>query len=117
MSVAVPDLVLVRSMLLALDTDRELYLFSSLAEAEAWLEAIDIENEEYDFCDDSGQRFTAEITSPVTKMRSGEFRLVPQGEPDPSLPLTFWASARHLARSSGEIMTLDDLSARLHAKI
>jgi hypothetical protein len=104
-------------MLLVLDTDRELYLFSAVAEAEAWLEAIDVENDEYDFCDESGQRFGPEITSPVTAFGAGAFRLVPQGERDTSLPLTFWASARHLARSSGEIMTLDDLSARLHAKI
>ena len=48
---------------------------------------------------------------------AGAFRLVPEGEPDPALLLTFWASARHLAQPCGEIMTLDDLSARLHAKI
>jgi hypothetical protein len=104
-------------MLLALDSDRELYLFSTIAEAEADLEAIDIESEEYDFCDESGQRFRAEITSPVTRVRSGAFQLVPEGEPDASLPLTFWASARHLSQGCGEIKTLDDLSARLHAKI
>jgi hypothetical protein len=104
-------------MLLVLDTDRELYLFSTIAEAETWLEAIDIENEEYDFCDESGQRFGAEITFPITGLGSDAFRLVPQGERDMSLPLTFWASACHLARSSGEIMTLDDLSTRLQAKI
>jgi hypothetical protein len=104
-------------MLLVLDSDRELYLFSTIAEAEAELEAIDIENEEYDFCDESGQRFRDEITSPVTRVGAGAFRLVPEGGPDTALPLTFWASARHLAQACGEIITLDDLSARLHAKI
>ncbi len=101
---------------MALDSDRELYLFATIPEAEAWLEAIDIEGEEYDFCDESGQRFAAEITSPVTTFRAGTFRLVAQGERDNSLPLTFWASARHLSKACGKIMTLDDLSARLHAK-
>ncbi len=104
-------------MLMVLDTDRELYLFATTAEAEAWREAIDIDNEEYDCCDELGQRFVDEITSPVTTFRAGAFRLVAQGEPDTTLPLTFWASARHLARTWGGIMTLDDLSARLHAKI
>jgi hypothetical protein len=104
-------------MLLVLDSDRELYLFATIPEAEADLEAIDIESEEYDFCDESGQRFRAEITSPVRGVQSGAFQLVSEGEPDASLPLTFWASARHLAKGCGEIMTLDDLSARLHAKI
>ena len=104
-------------MLLVLVSDRELYLFSTIAEAEAALEAIDIEDNEYDFCNESGQRYFPKITSPVTTLRSGAFRLVPEGEPDPALPLTFWASARHLAQPCGEIMTLDDLSARLHAKI
>jgi hypothetical protein len=103
-------------MLLVLDSDRELYLFSTIAEAEGDIEAIDIESDEYDFCDDSGQRFRAEITSPVTRLRSGAFQLVPEGEPDPALPLTFWASARHLAQGCGDIRTLDDLSARLHGK-
>lgn len=104
-------------MLMALDTDRELYPFATIAEAEEWLEAIDIADEEYDFCDESGQRFAAEITSPVTTFRAGSFRLTAQGERDTTLPLTFWASARHLGRASGEIMTLEDLSTRLHAKI
>ena len=104
-------------MLMAIDSDRELYLFASIDEAQKWLEAIDVENDEYDFCDMSGQRFDAEITSPVTITRAGSFRLVPEGEPDSALPLTFWASARRLGRTCGEIMTLDDLSARLHAKI
>ena len=104
-------------MLLVLDSDRELYLFATIGEAEAALEAIDIENEEYDFCDESGQRFTAKITSPITTFRPGAFQILPEGEPDVTLPLTFWASARHLAQPCGKIMTLDDLSARLHAKI
>ncbi len=104
-------------MLLVLDSDRELYLFSTIAEAEAALEAIDIEDDEYDFCDESGQRYSPKITSPVTTFRSGAFRLVSEGQPDPALPLTFCASARHLAQPCGEIMTLADLSARLHPKI
>jgi len=104
-------------MLLVLDSDRELYLFSTIAEPEAALEAIDIENDEYDFCDESGQRYSPKIASPVTTFRPGAFQLVPEGQPDPALPLTFWASARHLAQPCGDITTLDDLSARLHAKI
>jgi hypothetical protein len=103
-------------MILVLDRDRELYLFATTAEAETALEAIDIENDEYDFCDDAGQRFAAKITSPVTIFRPGAFQLLPDGQPDPALPLTFWASARHLAQRCGDIMTLDDLKARLHAK-
>jgi hypothetical protein len=38
-----------------------LHLFSSAAEVESYVEAIDVENSEYEFCDDSGQRFVVEI--------------------------------------------------------
>ena len=37
-----------------------LHLFPSAAEVESYVEAIDIENGEYEFCDDSGQRFVGE---------------------------------------------------------
>ena len=94
-------------MLLVLDTDRELYLFATQAETEAWLETIDVENEEYDFCDDCGRRYTADVNL-------GAVQLIPQ-EIDVALPLTFWASACHLAKSYNDIRTLDDLAARLHA--
>jgi hypothetical protein len=96
-------------MILVLDKDKSLYLFSSPSEAEAQLEAIDIENGDYCFCDDTGQKFVAEITSPVAAFRSGHFRLAPEGASDAELLTSFLARARSLERAYGELRTLDDL--------
>ena len=44
-----------------------LHLFSSAAEVESYVEAIDVENSEYEFCDDSGQRFVSPPTAKPAK--------------------------------------------------
>jgi hypothetical protein len=98
-------------MFMVLDRDNELYLFASPTEAVGSLETIDIENCEYEFCDACGQRFSAEVTSPVTAFRSGAFLLRPQGLPDPQLPLTFVVRARHLSKGIQGIRTLEQLGA------
>jgi hypothetical protein len=47
-------------MFLVLDRDAELHVYSSAGDAKRDLEAIDVENAEYEFCDDTGQRFVAQ---------------------------------------------------------
>jgi hypothetical protein len=101
-------------MILVLETNGcLLHLFSSVAEVESHLEAIDIENREYEFCDDTGQRFIGEITTPVTRFGGGRFRLVAEGVPDSKLVSSFLARARSLDRGCGELQTLDDLRTSL----
>jgi hypothetical protein len=86
-----------------------LQLFSVAGEVESQLEAIDIENGEYEFCDDIGQRFVGELVAPVTAFRSGSFRLRPDGTPDRALVSSFLSRARSLERQCGGVRTLDDL--------
>src|ERR1039458_6569242 len=85
-------------MILTLETNGSLlYLFSSALEAESRLEAIDVENTEYEFCDDTGQRFVGEIIAPISKFGAGSFRLKPDGTPDRSEEHTSeLQSLRHL---------------------
>lgn len=97
-------------MILVLETNGcLLHLFSSVPEVESYLEAIDIENQEYEFCDHTGQRFVGEIVSPVTTFRAGRFRLVANAAPDPQLLSSFLARARRLDRGCDEFQTLDAL--------
>jgi hypothetical protein len=91
-----------------------LHLFSTATEAESHLEAIDIENGEYEFCDDTGQRFVGEVVTPVTTFRAGSFRLRPDGAPDRAFVVAFLSRARSLERQCNGVRTLDDLR-RTHA--
>ena len=43
-------------MILAIDKHGALFVFASTREAESWLEAIDVQEEEMEFCDTTGQR-------------------------------------------------------------
>lgn len=97
-------------MILVLETNGGLlHLFSDAQEAESQLEAIDIENSEYEFCDETGQRFVGELVAPVGIFRSGSFRLRSDGTPDRALIGSFLSRARSLERQCCGITTLDDL--------
>jgi hypothetical protein len=99
-------------MLLLIDRDQCLYVFASVADAEAHLETIDIEDDEYEFCDESGQRYIGEVLKPVGKFTSGEFRIVPRGVRDSDLPLSFVARAKYYSSHLRSLKTLED--ARLY---
>ena len=86
-----------------------LHLFSNAEEVESYVEPIDIENGEYEFCDDSGQRFVGEIIHPTKLLRSGSVRLVPIGIPDQTLVASFVSRARTLDRGCDGFQSLDDL--------
>jgi hypothetical protein len=85
------------------------HLFPSAAEVESHVEAIDTENGEYEFCDDSGQRFIGEIIRPPGLFRSERVRLMPVGVPDQTLVASFVSRARTLERGCDGFQTLDDL--------
>jgi len=86
-----------------------LHLFSSAAEVESYVETIDVENGEYEFCDDSGQRFVGEIIQPAGLFRSGRVHLAPVGVPDQTLVASFVSRARTLERGCDGFQSLDDL--------
>jgi hypothetical protein len=99
-------------MILVLEKDDgSLFLFSSTEEAESHFdfEAIDVENGEYEFCDDRGQRFVGEIISPISMFRAGSFRLKPDGTPDTTIIKSLLSRARSLEHGFGEAKNLDDL--------
>ena len=71
-------------MIIVLLDDSTIMLFGSTDKVMIELEAIDIENEEYLFCDEHGQRFLGVVTTkPRGWFRQDEFlELRPVGEPD-----------------------------------
>lgn len=89
--------------------DGSVHLFATVSEAEAHFEAIDVENGEYEFCDDSGQRFTPEIVVPVGIFRTGSYRLLPTGAAHGSVRSFMISRARYLARGTQEVQSLEDL--------
>jgi hypothetical protein len=100
-------------MMLVLEANGSLlHLFSSATEAESHLEATDIENGEYEFCDDTGQRYVGEVVAPVSSFQAGSFRLRADGAPDRAFVAAFLSRARSLERQCGGVMTLDDLRRR-----
>ena len=99
-------------MLLVLDRDDCLSVFPSVAAAEAYLETIDIEDEEYLFCDQSGQPYAGEVLKPTGTWTGGAFRLAARGLPDVALPGAFLERAKHFYSRVPHLQTLDD--ARQH---
>jgi hypothetical protein len=95
-------------MILALDSAKILYIFSSEKDVYKELEAIDIANGEYQFCDEKGRRYSAHITRPVTFFRQGTFAITVQDH-DPALPLAFLDQARELGRGILGISTMSEL--------
>jgi hypothetical protein len=99
-------------MLLVIDRDNNLSIHASVRDAEGHLETIDVEDGEYQFCDEHGQPYIGEVLKPVGKFSSGEFRIVPQGAPDPALPMDFVSRASYYRSRLPGLKTLDD--ARTH---
>ena len=69
-------------MILMLGDDRILEIFDSPDDPPRRLEAIDVENGEYRFCDEKGQRYVGVITRPIGRFSPGAFELRPEGPPD-----------------------------------
>ena len=69
-------------MMMIFGDDPVIQLFESADAPPNWIEVVDVENGEYQFCDDRGQRYVGEITRPSGVFRSAEWKLMPQGAPD-----------------------------------
>lgn len=68
-------------MILMLRDDRVIEIFESLSTVRDGIEATDIENQEFEFCDECGQRYVGVITEMIRWLRSGDFELRPKGSP------------------------------------
>ena len=95
-------------MVIVKDKEKNIHLFSSKDQVYRQIEAMDIENGEYEFCDDVGRRLYAKITSPVTNLKSGMFKLI-TGEKDISLPWAFFSNGSELSQGTADISTLEEL--------
>jgi hypothetical protein len=69
-------------MILMLRDDQVIQIFDFPPTVRDGIEAIDIENHEYQFCDQNGQRYVGVITEKIGWFRSGNFELRPEGTPD-----------------------------------
>jgi hypothetical protein len=49
-----------------------------------WVEWIDVENGEYAFCSDAGQKYRGELIQSGGLFKSEKWRLIPDGKPDPN---------------------------------
>jgi hypothetical protein len=95
-------------MILALDKHAALYVFSSAKDAERELEAIDVRQDEFQFCDATGQRYAVVYTvppkvsrlGPVRSVDVGAFTLAAQGDADSTLPERFVERAAHIEHTS-----------------
>ena len=94
-------------MILALDKNAALFVFTSTQEAERHLEAIDVQQDVFEFCDIRGQRFFPIYTRPPKESRLGlfsvidigAFKLVAEGEIDPKITDRFIEQAKHIEHS------------------
>lgn len=96
--------------------DGSLHVFASESDVRSHLEAIDVENREYEFIDHSGQRFIGEIVSPVTAFSPGDFRLSPLGEADPRIVSSFLGRARILDGDRLGLHSFDDLLRKIQSE-
>ena len=70
------------AMMLMLLDEPLLEVFDSPERPPSWIEAVDIENGEYQFCDENGQRYVGVITGPRRWFQDAKFQLRPEGVPD-----------------------------------
>ena len=96
-------------MLIVLDTDGIVNLYASAADAEYHLEALDFEFNEYEICDERGQRFVGNLLSPTTGRPDGTFRLEPEGWPTRAVLASILGRAKVLDHPLGNYRSLDDL--------
>ncbi len=96
-------------MLIVIDADNLLSLYNSINEAKKHLEAIDVENNEYEVYDESGQKYSSKITSPITTFKSGEFDFYPEGIPNKNLLLLAIKRVKSLENKLDNIENLDQL--------
>lgn len=105
-------------MIFALDRHGGLHVFDSTAEAERALEAIDVKEGAFEFCDSNGQRYSPRYTQPPNAFKVGPFglvdiglfRLSPEGDADLKQADQLLERAAHIESASiAGIKNLKDL--------
>ena len=102
-------------MIFALDRHGALHVFDSPADAERQLEAIDVMEDAFEFCDSNGQKYCPLYTRPPKRgflglVDIGLFRLSPQGEADLKQAEELVERAAHIESASIQgITSIEDL--------
>ena len=101
-------------MFLVIDLDGNLTVYRSPQQAEEHMETNDFggADEEYEMCDDTGQRHVAEILEPE-RLDGGILRFTPRGERDPALPMHFVERCTDFSSRTPRVKTLDDVRREL----
>ena len=98
-------------MMIMLRDDPVIEVFESPLKPPSWIEVVDIENSEYQFCDDAGQMFVGEVVEPSGLFGQRRFRLREQGSPDLANALGLLQKAKRLEVNP---FFLDLASLRIH---
>ncbi|MCB9748003.1 MAG: hypothetical protein H6755_06315 [Candidatus Omnitrophica bacterium] len=77
-------------MIIVNETGDEIYLFNSTKEVESNLEAIDVENNEYEACDDDGFIYQFELVKSPSTFDPGQFKIVKTDEQNANLPKKYF---------------------------
>jgi hypothetical protein len=110
-------------MILAIDKNGALSVFASAEEAERHLEAIDVQQDAFEFCDARGQRYSPTYIRQPKESRIGPFgivdigafRLVANGDIEAGLPEGFVGRAHHFEHTSlPAITSIETLRGELH---
>lgn len=112
-------------MILGLDRHGALYIFASTEDARGYLEAVDVQQADFEFCDAFGQKYSPFYIRPPKESRLGPighvdigtFNLKVEGKLDPTLPEKLMTRARHIEHTSFPSVTdvpklRDELSRR-----
>ena len=102
-------------MMLILRDDAVIEIFDSPTNPPNWIEGTDIENEEYRFCDDSGQQFIGVITKPSSLIHQAKFALQRSGPPNPANAIALVDQAKAL-EANDRFQSLVELRQHLATK-
>ena len=80
--------------MMILRDDAVIEVFDAPSQPPNWIEGIDIENAEYQFCDDTGQRYVGEIIGPSGFLQHAKWRLRREGPRDIRNALDLIAKAK-----------------------
>ena len=112
-------------MILAIDKNGGVFVFASTQEAERHLEAIDVKQDTFEFCDTGGQRYLPTDTrqpretriGPFASVDIGAFRLDGDGDIDEGRAKSFVGRASHLEHSLVPCITsIETLRNELHKR-
>lgn len=99
-------------MMLILRDDPVIETFESPEKPPTWIEAIDVENQEYQFCDDRGQRYIGKIKKGKGFFSQDTFELIPDGVPDKANLETLLNKAERI-EAGDQFKTLEELKEHL----